>query len=231
MVGLQIVAKLTIPQRNRDGLSKLLALPSEAFDQFVASLEAQPANVELPSRLLDVISVAGVPKTDLDRIVTAVIALCLVRWSGEISLDSFVQEITGAIESFDPIGGSEESKRRLHRILSVEPLMIASKALTIVSDYQRTLHTTKILTDVRYIFRSNPEQEPYGAVIVHLLKLTYHEDTGHREFFVAMDDNDLAHLKAVLERAEEKAITLRRKLDAQATAYLGVTRRNKGNSE
>jgi hypothetical protein len=68
---------------------------------------------------------------------------------------------------------------------------------------------------------SSPDEEPYGAVIVHLLKLSYHEDGDHKEFFVALDDADLKHLKEVIERAERKAKTLRGKLKAGATMYLG----------
>jgi hypothetical protein len=102
---------------------------------------------------------------------------------------------------------------------------LRSKALTIFTDYQRTLHGANILTDMRYVFRSEPEQEPYGAVIAHLLKLSYHEDGGHKEFFVTMDDRDITRLKAVLERAKAKAATLRRKLDVSQTMYLGSTRR------
>jgi hypothetical protein len=215
------VAKISIPQRNRDGLSKLLALPTQSFDQFLAGVEAQPATLDLPSRLPEVINISEVSRPDLDRIVSAVISLCVVRWSRDVPLDSFVKDVAEAIESFDAIGRSEESRRRLHKLLSVESLIIASKAIIVSTDYQRTLHASKILSDLRYVFRSNPEEEPYGAVIVHLLKFTYHEDTEHKEFFVAMDDEDLARLKAVLERAEAKARTLRRKLDAEATAFLG----------
>ena len=38
-----------------------------------------------------------------------------------------------------------------------------------------------------------------------------------------MDDNDLKHLKDIIEREEKKARTLRRKLDAEATVYLGAS--------
>ena len=215
------MAKISIPQRNRPGLSKLLTLPSQSFDQFVSSIERHPARLDLSARLPDIINIPDVSKIEIDQIVTAVTSMCIVRWSRDVPTETFVSDISDAIQLFDPIGGAEESKRRLHRLLGIEPLMVSAKALIIFSDYQRTLHTSKVLTDLRYIFRSRPEEDPYGAVIVHLLKLTYHENTEHKECFIAMDDSDLAQLKADLERAEVKARTLRRKLDAAGTAYLG----------
>jgi hypothetical protein len=207
---LDIVAKISIPQRNRAGLSKLLTLPSHGFEQLVASIQAQTAKIDLPVRLPDIISLPDVSKSELDQIVTAVTSMCVVRWSRDVSIEAFVNDVADAIQLFDPIGSAEESKRRLRRLLSIESLIVSAKALTIFADYQRTLHTSKVLTDLRYVFRAKPEEEPYGAVIVHLLKLTYHEYTEHKEFFVALDDNDLSHLRQVIDRAEAKARTLRR---------------------
>ena len=37
-----------------------------------------------------------------------------------------------------------------------------------------------------------------------------------------MDDDDLRHLKEVIKRAEAKARTIKRKLDAAETVYLGA---------
>ncbi len=216
------MAKLTIPQRSREGLSKLLGLRPEAFDQLVVALEALRPNLGLPSRLPDSVVLQEVSKTDLDQIGTAVISLYVVRVSRTAPLESFVDDVAEAIATYNSIASSEESKRRLTRILSIESLAIASKTLVIFTDYQRTLYPgSKILTDLRYIFQDDPKQDPHGAVIVHLLKLTYHEAAEHKEFFVAMDDKDLASLENLIERAKEKASTLRKKLKAANTEYLG----------
>jgi hypothetical protein len=74
--------------------------------------------------------------------------------------------------------------------------------------------TAKILTDVRYAFQADPEQRPYGAVIIHTLKLSYHEQGEHKDFLVALDDEDIPILKGILNRAEAKAKVLRKQLDA-----------------
>ncbi len=213
--------KLTIPQRNRDGLSKFLALRDESFEQLIAKLKDSSPSLSLVSRVPEGTAIPEISKADSDEIVSAIVSLCVVRWSQNVPLDVFTSDVSDAIATFNPAGASEDARQRISRILSVEPLAIASKAFVIFSDYQRTLHSAKILTDLRYVFRTDPDEEPYGAVIVHLLKLTYHEDTGHKEFFVAMDDGDLALLKSIVERAEKKARTLRRKLKAAGTEYLG----------
>ncbi|HEY6417630.1 MAG TPA: hypothetical protein VIX59_01395 [Candidatus Binataceae bacterium] len=214
------MARLNIPARDREGLLKLLKLPAEAFAQFISRLQAHGLTLDLLSQLREAITVPGVSKADADQIVSAVLAISLVRWQRESPLDKLAGDLSETIQLFDPVGGTAESKRRFLTLLKVEPLTIAAKALTIFTDYQRTMHGAKLLTDVRYVFQSDPDEEPYGAVIVHLLKLSYHEDGDHKEFFVAMDDDDVARLKAVLKRAEAKVKTLRRKLDTAGTKYI-----------
>jgi len=221
------MARLTIPNREREGLSKLLALPADAFAQLMTQLQSLPANLDLPSKITRGLVAKDIPRADLDQIGSAILSVCLVKWLHDVSLDVFVADLTEAILSFNVKAGSDESKQRLQELLNIEPLRIASKAFTIFTDYQCTLFGSKVLTDVRYVFRANPEEEPYGAVIVHLLKLSYHESGGHKEFFVAMDDDDVATLQDVLKRATTKAASLRAKLDASNTRYLGSSNPHK----
>jgi len=39
------------------------------------------------------------------------------------------------------------------------------------------------------------EKPPLGAVITHTLKLICHVPSGHKEFYIALDSNDLVELK------------------------------------
>ena len=89
------------------------------------------------------------------------------------------------------------------------------------------VHGIKILTDVRYVFQTNPEEEPFGAVIVHTLKLSYHENDDHKDFYIAMDDDDLIKIRDVLDRADAKANILASKLENAKISYLGNENRIK----
>ena len=66
-------------------------------------------------------------------------------------------------------------------------------------DRERSMLTAKILTDLRYAFKHDVEQEPYGAVVMHTLKLSYHEEGEHREFLLALDDEDIRSLRSILQ--------------------------------
>lgn len=152
----------------------------------------------------------------------------MVYSSADVPLETFVTDVSEAVEGFDAAVRSEKSKDRLRRILSVDSLASSSKALTLLTDQERTLHGVKILTDVRHAFQADPQKEPYGAVIVNVLKLTYHENDQHKDFYVALDGDDLASLRTALDRAEAKIKTLRREFETAGIVYLGGADRKKG---
>ena len=222
------MAKLNIPQRSREGLSKLLSLDEGLFDHLVPTLERQAPTVQIIINPSAVITVPGIDKGDLEKILRAVSALYMVYSSADVPLETFVTDVSEAVEGFDAAVRSEKSKDRLRRILSVDSLASSSKALTLLTDQERTLHGVKILTDVRHAFQADPQKEPYGAVIVNVLKLTYHENDQHKDFYVALDGDDLASLRTALDRAEAKIKTLRREFETAGIVYLGGADRKKG---
>jgi hypothetical protein len=71
------------------------------------------------------------------------------------------------------------------------------------------------------------EGKPYGAVVIHTLKLSYHEEGDHKDFLVALDDDDIKALRAVLDRAEAKARFLRKQLKDTHVDDLGSSKGRK----
>lgn len=219
--------RLNIPARIREGISKVLALENDAFDGLVAVLENQSANVELIGSLPTSTNIPNVNPIDAEKIVNAVVSLHMLRSSRETPSGEFVNEVSQAVGAFDPSGQSEISKTRLLRIMDINALVVSAKAFTVLMDRERTMLTGKILTDLRYAFRSDLEQEPYGAVIIHTLKLSYHEEGDHKDFLIALDDDDIKTLRTVLERAESKARFLRKQLEAAHVSNLNIGRGGK----
>ncbi len=65
-----------------------------------------------------------------------------------------------------------------------------------------------MLTDIRPVFGVRPEA-PQAAVIVHNLRIHYHQGGAHRDFLVTMDSQDIQDLIDTLERAKVKAENLK----------------------
>jgi hypothetical protein len=207
------VASLKIPERYRDGLTKIASLPDVVFEGFFAALKGCPPSYVKTADVTAYVAKAapGVTASDAKKMVSAVLSLQSVRLDAEVPVQRVVSDVGEAMQSASggklPASEQEKLKERLLRILSVSSLDSAAKALALRVDFGNVFCDAKILTDLRPIF-AKPEEAPVGTIITHTLKLVYHEHGDHKELYVALDSNDIIALKKVLERAESKEKSL-----------------------
>lgn len=101
---------------------------------------------------------------------------------------------------------------KLSKIISNDlPVKFIIKSKILETTNPRNFNDSKILTDLRPIFRDKDGEELIGHVIVNQLKITYTENTKRKEFFITLDSNDLNQLKLTIERAERKVKVLESK--------------------
>jgi hypothetical protein len=215
------VPRLFVPKPYQSAIETLLKLDRQKFSSLVSSLENLP-EIKGERLRLSSVTVRDFSKAESEEMLDMIEMLYRI-WSsrGNQSLSAFVDDLSDAIAAFYPNGQSEEAKTRLMTVLNIEPLACSSKALSVSTDHQRVFYDAKVLSDIRFAFRPDVEAEPYGATIVHILKLVYHEDNDHKNFFVALDDEDLSLLKRIIERAERKTEKLRNRLDVASVRFLG----------
>lgn len=204
-----------IPDRYRPGVVKIIelddhkaseleetlaaCLPTPGFKQFLSAVQSRLKNWK---------------PEDLHAILRSLYSLSLAVADEEISVDEFVIQLTSVMRCSDQtdLRISEETEvafsSHLKKLLSVESLTLAAKALGLRGDYQRSYCDSRILTDIRPIFGS-PTEKPVGAFVEHTLKIEYHENGEHKEFYVVLDNGDLGKIRKVLDRAESKAAALK----------------------
>ena len=209
------MAKLTIPKRFREGVFKISQLEEPKIQEIVGVL-----NTLITSSGTDeekaVAAVAAIPqanKSDSLKIAQALVSMYRVKAGSEVSLEEFVDDVSNAMESIEETGlripeaEREQFERKLLTLLSAEAFTLISKAVDLQTDDERTFCSARILTDLRPVFGPKIEDGPKGVVVVHLLKIRFHQSSerNHDEFYVALDGDDLQTLKKVIERAESKA--------------------------
>lgn len=211
--------RLSIPERHRAGVAALAALPEGTFVDFLnvvkKGLSADTAT-ELTARLEK-----GVPSlrgTNLLGMLVAVESMQSIQKDAHVSPETFSTDICDALEEDSPKLAknvkAEVLKRRIAKILKAKAIHLTSEKIKeIRSEVERSFCKARILTDVRTAFGESPEQAPSGMTILHNLQIRYHDDSGrHKEFYVALDGDELNDLKEVIERAEKKGKTLERML-------------------
>lgn len=205
----------SIPQRYQAGFAKIMKLSPEAVTALVEALEKSrfpSASKEMLSSVSEQVTI--LKKEDVEDIVRTLYSLYDFLVDSDASILEFVSDLISAMRASgkESLAISEEEtiefREKLTKLLSLQTPTIVSKVENLKEDYTNIFHDVKTLTDIRPIF-AEPGERPVGAAVVHTLKIVYHESGEHREFYVALDADDIQRMVKILKRAEVKGASLK----------------------
>ena len=127
----------------------------------------------------------------------------------ELPIEEFASELTNSYSDIKELKLNVHDKKHLeNRVLlvlkNIGSLKLTFKALSLLRENNQNLTESHIITDIRLVFQEQIENRERHAVIIHKLKLEFRKDNENKEFFLALDNNDLVKLKRQIERALEK---------------------------
>lgn len=208
----------------------MLNLKAPQVEELVTAFAAQqPTNRRLRLRANVASEVGSIEDSELGAVVDTLISLFGVRDGLNMATPEFVGTVADAVErsEADELAFPDAKARRtfeaaLTRLLDIQPLEVAAKAIGLAYEQDHIIHgKPRVLTDVRPIFDSDPaEPDLRGAMVVHTLRLDYHEGGRIEELFLALDADELDELIEALERARSKAGTLKRFLEGSDIHYV-----------
>jgi hypothetical protein len=210
------MAAVTIPESDYPGLAALVALKEESMGELLSALAEAP-DVSDPRKLAKAISAKakGIPPEKASVIAPVVISLSVGREALDYTAAAFAGAVCDAMEEtgLEMLKlGSERPhlEENLARILSIDSLAALIKAQTILrNEYERVLCSVRILTDLRPVFGADAADALVGMGIVHNLRIKYHASEGLKEFFVALDGEELQEVANIVERAKNKEKNLK----------------------
>ena len=214
---------ISIPKSSYPPLKQLLEMDDSKFGGVLEILNSL-REVERAKDLTGKLKSAGLLTTDkIEDFVRTILALSGLRSEMDVSADELAEDVCRAMGGTGDLPQADYNrlKSRLVQLLSSGPLAMTAKISDVVTEYEHLLCTARILTDVRPVF-PEPLGRPTVMGVMHNLKITYHEGRETREFYVAMDDRDIANLRALLERAERKSTMLREIMKAAGIQCLDM---------
>jgi hypothetical protein len=225
------MADLAIPEQYERGFIEIRGLEEDQVRELVSALKDEPPMIgraDLQQRVGQ--KVGPDLSSNLDTIMETLISLYALRDSMGLALPDFAEVVVGMMDEsyieeldFEREEERKSFKARLVELLEVDSLDVAARAVDVLYERERTVHSLpRVFTDIRPIFGANPEASPRGALIVHTLKISYHERGRVKELFVALDAENVNELIDVLQRANSKADALKRFLDGTDLQYIDV---------
>lgn len=211
--------RFRVPRQQYSGLTRLLQLSEEAAQELIAVLRDTPptrSRVRLASRISSKVKLS---RSDVRSIVDLLVSLYRARAEAELTVPEFVEAVRQAMEDTKsnelrpPDGDWVPFLNRLTTLLQYdETFGITSKAGYLAVQFEHMLHNAELFTDIRPVFRSDLDDRP-ATIIVHNLKIIYHEGQEVKELFVALNSEQVRRFRALLDRAESKAARLQRLLE------------------
>jgi hypothetical protein len=207
--------ELTLPDYYAQGIKDLAELREDQAKELVSALRGEEPVYYNPNQLADSIaSKVSIDKNVVAEVIRTLAGLYMGRAVTGLAVPEFAQTILEAIEKKGLKPPEPQSWARLRdylvQLLQLEgALPVASKALNVITEQDRIFSQSRILSDLRSVFKDDPEVPPWALAVIHTLRIHYYQSGELKAFFVAMDDEDIRKLKETLDRAQKKSRTLR----------------------
>jgi hypothetical protein len=219
------MAQFIVPRQYQAGLAKLVQFDDDLQLKLLDALASEEPTVNF-NRLIDRVAakVDEVQQGEVDDVLRSVVGLYLRRTNYEGSTSDMIEGILRAPTLGIDEKNQEHYREYFGRLLGIVALDATAKALNLAVDNERVFYNARVLTDVRPVFVEDPvnnsSEEPYAAIATHTLKLSYYEGGDTKDFYVALDNEDVGTLQEVLERADAKAESVKAMLAPTHVRYL-----------
>ncbi|MGD1087413.1 MAG: hypothetical protein ABR955_01625 [Verrucomicrobiota bacterium] len=225
------MASLTIPDEDLPVLKAISELDDPQFNSLISAFGETNPTLRRRQFIGNVKEKVKTIETDeLSEICRVIFILYAMKERAELSAKDLANDVGESIlesvsKDFEFSTGKKEILiSRLQKLLGFEKTMaVTSKAFDVMTEHKHTFCRARVLSDIRPVFTSTADSAS-GAMIIHNLQIGFHDGgTGkHKEFYVALDTDDIKSLKEVIARAEKKTKALESILKSSSVPYLEV---------
>jgi len=202
------VPKFTIPDEVRPVFKALSNLDQDESKRLLQAVESARPNIAHLRRAIR----EAIPEERAD---VALVSLTSWREGQGVSPKEMAADIVREL-------GDDAARNDLTSPLSPRRITLGSKAFDNATEFPALCEAVRIFTDVRPVFTGEESESlTLGAAqIVHTLKVSYLSEGSDHDFFLSLDDDDLAALSRQIRRARAKATKIRELLAGSSTELI-----------
>jgi hypothetical protein len=162
----------------------------------------------------------GVPSSKAEDLVETVLSLVSLLPEEASSAEELARDVAWSKDLELEDAERDRFAEQLADVLNLDALVLAARALDVVTEFERAFHDARVLVDIRPVFGRDAAQGPRAAVVVANLKIDYHQGGEPlKEIYFAMDQMDLLRLRVVVDRALTKTRSLKSLIDQVNLPY------------
>jgi hypothetical protein len=220
---------INIPARIHPALARIATMPDPVYSAIGDALAAMPIMID-PQNIDEYrkLSKVALDAESFRDIVSVGLSLSVGRQSTGLSTEAFVDQVVTQTVAAEAVSQTEPLRSRLLTLLSMPSFEVGAKALDLLFETERHISDVRILTDLRPVFSDSAVEVPKTSLVIHTLKIDFHEGEQSPHFFASLDLNDLRKLQKAVSRAIEKDSTLRKALNAAGFNVIDTPRHEHG---
>lgn len=205
---------MRIPEKFQKSFQRLATMKEGDFNRLKEALANTQPTFDIETFAERVASKdEGLSAAEISDLVGAVAPL--MSSAEQEDVEEFAEWVSTTVQGNEKLDmGKDDAANLVHRLHDLfafdDTLGTVAKARAIYFFQGNDFCGAKIVTDVRPIFRSDPNLDPVAAVLVHTLQIGYHriKSQEHQDFTIMLDEDELDELQEAIERARAKAKTL-----------------------
>ncbi|WP_420625415.1 hypothetical protein [Candidatus Poriferisodalis sp.] len=201
-------------------LAHLHETPKENFETLYAAVDV----LGEPSGIADFAEragqLAGMSADAAQALLSMLLSTVARAEVGDFDLGELVDDMAAS----EALGLGDDDQQRLalrvKRLVDHRSTQILHKSLALMREHHSVFLDARIVTDIRPVFGGEVSEGLDAVVLTHSLKVDYVQEGRRSSFHVALDQSDLQVMKSVVERAIDKAGSLRQTLESAGISNL-----------
>lgn len=217
---------IRIPEHQLEAFGRLLRLSSSEWDAVINALQKATPAIPMDDFSENVASHLGVLAGRAKDVVLVLASMLSLRDNFPAPVEKLLDELRNAARSKELKFSEDEWNcfaTHLRKFFAAETaLETVAKAQNVTYEEQRILIDSRIITDLRPVFRQQIGSKPEAFIVTHALRIAYHENEQTKEMYFALDKEDLKKLHDVVARAIQKEATLKNVVKSTTVPVLDV---------
>lgn len=203
----QVMPSIRIPPPHKGPLVLIATMGSARFDSLKSCLRHRDGDLSRQSVVKQIETATNITKAD--RLVDALAG----AWAFANRAGHTYEQAAGIIAGSDVLKLSDNETSALAYRLSIlfqsPVLSLLAHAISLAEEEEYSYCTLRILSDLRPMFSQDEDTEPVAALVRHTMKFSVHVEGRIESIVISVDDKALGDIRAGVERAMNKAQTLR----------------------
>jgi hypothetical protein len=212
----RLTVAVKIPKEAEAGARLLANLPTTQLDALFKALKTAPPSLRSSDVTDSVVAkLPKMPRQDISALLDFLVGVAFgLRHVAQDKKNGMLHEVslavTDCLKGEVVLRNQNEIKRAINRALfESDTICLSAKAFEIFLSYPNIFKECTAYSDLRPLFGEEVPDKPVAAVITHTLKLQYKAEGKQGEFYVTLDLQDLKSLKYTVDRAIQKAKSLK----------------------